>query len=129
MGQNLSVSGQLDHVLLAMNSHEIKRVVRGLAGMLGSLAKTVNHELPQATEMLKVAQHIQDMQQAIGGLLANIDDVILTLDRACPSVGQSGVLVQPCEMEGYAPNGEESSDAERNEWVRNISELPPHLRN
>lgn len=129
MGKYLSGSGEVDHVLLAMNSHDLKRVVRGLLGMLGSFATDVKREQSQSDEMLQVAGRIEDMQQAVDGVLSNIDDIILTLDRACPSAGQIGALVQHFEMEGKVRHGRASEEEAHDRWMQEVSGLPPHLWN
>lgn len=126
----MSGYGDVDHVLLAMNSHDLKRVVHGLVGMLGSFATDVSLELERgrSDEMAQIANHIADMQHAVGGMLSNLDQIILMLGRTCPSAGHIGALVQHFDMDRHSPHGL-AINSERDSWGREISELPPHIGN
>ncbi len=125
MGQNLSVKRDINHVLLAMNSRDLKRVMCGVMGTLEIFSQEVNHGQSQSLESMKVSDQIAYMRFAASNLLSNLDELLIALNVVCPAVAQCVPLAQAVKMDDRdLAHGDYAALRER--WIHDLSRLPPN---
>lgn len=123
MGQNLATDEKVDHVLLAMSSLDLKRVMCGVMGMLEIFEQEIHREQSQSLDTMKVGDHIAYMQFAAVNMLTNLDALLSTLNAICPAVKQ----LVPLEKHFDTKLTEHISSAQRERWISELSKLPPHI--
>lgn len=123
MGQNLAGNEKVDHVLLAMSSLDLKRVMCGVMGMLEVFEREISREQSASLDAMKVGDHIAYMQFAAGNMLTNIDALLGTLNTICPAVREIIPLEKhfDTQIPGHLPH------SQRQKWISELSKLPPHI--
>jgi hypothetical protein len=115
MKRNLTQPEEIDQILLTMASHDLKKLVVAVSGVLEMHLQEAHKKIICASEAPCIADSMAGMQQASIDVLSCIDEILTALDTASSGIEPLRVIMQhvnegcfivPKQVSHAAANGE-----------------------
>ena len=94
MKQNPTQPEEIDQILMTMSSHDLKKLVVAVGGVLEMHLQKAHKNIIRAREVSCIAGSVADMQHANRDMLLCIDEILAALDTASSGIEPLRVIMQ-----------------------------------
>lgn len=94
MKQNLTQPEEIDQILMTMASHDLKKLVVAVGGVLEMHLQEAHKKIIRASEAPCIPDSVADMQHASRDVLLCIDEILAALDTASSGIEPLRVIMQ-----------------------------------